>query len=94
MCYRTPTSQGVSSNWPDNTEHHTTQYVRNTTRNIRAKTKATRLGTAHIVRGHPSSRWFHHQTVALLGLTRLIYLFIGVDLYNSFKDIHKRHVKK
>jgi hypothetical protein len=45
----------------------------------RTSVKATSLGTAHLVIKHSSSLWFHQEAVALMGLTRLIYLFIEYD---------------
>ena len=46
--------------------------------------KTTEIGLAHIVIKHSRSSWFYEKPVALVGLIRLIYLFIYVFTYLWF----------
>jgi hypothetical protein len=43
--------------------------------------KMTSLGLAHLVIKHSRSPWFHQKPVALVGLIRLIYLFMVLLYY-------------
>lgn len=44
---------------------------------------ATSVGISHLVTRHPSSLWFQQEAVDLIGLIRLVYLFINQSTWRD-----------
>jgi hypothetical protein len=72
MCYLTPTLQSGLLNLPDSTEHHTMPYVHNITRKKHEGKDKSDVSGNSSHREHWSSRLFHQEAIALMGLLSLV----------------------